>query len=146
MAGQHKEANNCIPIYLYLQFTFNKKTSDNDIPTLFHWTPIPVRKSPVVRPFVPPTPQAKKPKDDNDLSKQLQSYAESLTKLREDYLHLEQQLKSITEELERMRVGYIERFGVQRFQCSDEDIQFYTGLPSYSIFICIYRYLEPLLQ
>ena len=39
-----------------------------------------------------------------------------------------------------MRVGYVEPFGVQQFQGSDEDIQFYTGLPSYSIFIW---YLEP---
>ena len=129
-----------------LHFKDNKKTSDNDVPTLFPWTPIPVRKPPVVRPFVPPVPRAKKHKDEDDLTKQLQSYAESLTKLQEDYFHLEQRLKTVTEELERMRVGYVERFGVQRFQCSDEDIQFYTGLPSYSIFICIYRYLEPLLQ
>ena len=27
-----------------------------------------------------------------------------------------------------MRVSHIERFGIQRFQGSDEDIQFYTGL------------------
>ena len=45
-----------------------------------------------------------------------------------------------------MRVSHNEQFGIQRFQGSDEDIQFYTGLLSYSIFISIYRYLEPLLQ
>lgn len=45
-----------------------------------------------------------------------------------------------------MRAGYVERFGVGRFQSSDEDIPLYTSLPSYSIFICTYRYLEPLLQ
>ena len=45
-----------------------------------------------------------------------------------------------------MRVSHIERFGIQRFQGSNEDIQLYTGLPSYSIFISIYQYLEPLLQ
>jgi hypothetical protein len=129
-----------------LHFKDNKKTSDNDIPTLFPWTPIPVRKSPILRPFVPPPPRAKKHKDEDDLSKQLQSYAESLAKIQEDYLHLEKRLKTITEELERMRAGHVERFGVGRFQSSDEDIRFYTGLPSHSIFICIYRYLKPLLQ
>ena len=111
----------------------------------FPWTPsISVRKSPTVRPFVPP--EAKRHKDDEDLAKQLQSYTESLTKLKENYLHLEEHLKKVTEELEQMKVGYVERLGVERFQGSDEDIQFYTGLPSYSIFVCIYQYLEPLLQ
>ena len=43
---------------------------------------------------------------DEDLTKQLQLYAESLTKIQED-LHLEQHLKTITEELERMRAGYV---------------------------------------
>ena len=52
----------------------------------------------------------------------------------------------MAEELKQMKLGYVERFGVKRFQGSNEYIQFYTGLPSYNIFICIYRYLEPLLQ
>ena len=128
-----------------LHFKGNKKTSNNDVPTIFPWTSsISARKSPTVRPFVPP--EVKRHKDNEDLAKQLQSYTESLTKLKEDYLHLEKRLEKVTEELKQMKLGYVERFGVKRFQGSNEDIQFYTGLPSYNIFICIYRYLEPLLQ
>jgi N-dimethylarginine dimethylaminohydrolase len=59
--------------------------------------------------------RAKKHKDEDDLSKQLQSYAESLAKIQEDYLHLEKRLKTITEELERMRADHVKRFGVGRF-------------------------------
>lgn len=66
--------------------------------------------------------------------------------LKEEYLQLERRLQAITEELQRLKVSRVERFGVQRFQGSDEDIRFYTGLPTYNIFICMYRYLEPLLQ
>ena len=51
------------------------------------------------------------------------------------------------EELENEVVGLrIEVFGVQRFSNSDSDILFYTGLPSYAIFLCIFRFVEPLLS
>ena len=80
---------------------FKNRTSYNDIPTLFPWAPIPLRKSPVVCPFIPPTLQAKKPKDDNS-SKQLQSYADQIINQVKRRLHLEPQLKTITEELEWM--------------------------------------------
>jgi hypothetical protein len=120
----------------YTSVTLNHATSDPQ------WT-----GSYVSQPKCPP-PRAKKHKDEDDLYKQLQSYAETLAKIQEDYLHLEKRLKTITEELERMRAGHVERFGVGRFQSSDEDIRFYTSLPSYSIFIFIYlyQYLEPLLK
>ena len=53
-----------------LHFKCNKKTSSNDVPTIFPWTPSnSARKSPTVRPFVPP--EAKRHKDDEDLAKQL---------------------------------------------------------------------------
>ena len=44
-----------------------------------------------------------------------------------------------------MKTLQSERFLLQLFQGSDKDIQFYTGLPSYSAFMCLYRFLEPLL-
>ena len=62
-----------------LHFKDNKKTSSNDIPTIFPWTTTITRKSPVARPFTPPEP--KKRKQEVDLSKQLQEYIDSLTKL-----------------------------------------------------------------
>ena len=84
-----------------LHFKNTKKAKD--VPTIFPWTPsVSARKSPVVRPFVSPAPQTKKHKVEEDLSKQLQSYTESYTKLQEKYLQLEKRLQSITEELEKM--------------------------------------------
>ena len=38
-----------------------------------------------------------------------------------------------------------EVFGLQRFAGSDSDISFYTGLPSYAILLCVFRFIEPLL-
>ena len=39
----------------------------------------------------------------------------------------------------------MERFGLERFAGSDRDITFYTGLPSYVVLMCIFRFIEPLL-
>ena len=40
----------------------------------------------------------------------------------------------------------MERFGVKRFQGSDKDFRFYTGLPTYSIFLCLFNFIAPLLS
>ena len=40
----------------------------------------------------------------------------------------------------------VQVFGIQRFSSSDSDVSFYTGLPSYAIFLCIFRFIEPLLD
>ena len=58
----------------------------------------------------------------------------------------ELQLKVLTCRLEEeVRTLESQRFLLRRFQGSDKDIQFYTGLPSYSVLMCLYRFLEPLL-
>ena len=48
----------------------------------------------------------------------------------------------MTRELEDIKISRVERFGIKRFQGSDDDIRFYTGLPSYNIVLCLYYYLE----
>ena len=48
----------------------------------------------------------------------------------------------MTRELEDIKISRVERFGIERFQGNDEDIRFYTGLPSYNIVLCLYYYLE----
>jgi hypothetical protein len=121
----------------------NKKESSNDIPTTgFPWSTTTTRKSPVLHPFTPPEP--KKRKQEVDTSKQLQEYAYSLTELRLECSKLEKELR-VTQELESIKLSRVERFGISRFQGSDDDIRFYTGLPSYDILLCLYRYLEPFL-
>ena len=55
-----------------LHFKDNKKESNNDIPTIFPWTPTTTpttRKPPTLRPFTPPEP--KKRKQEADTTKQL---------------------------------------------------------------------------
>ena len=51
----------------------------------------------------------------------------------------------MTRELEDIKVSRVEQFGIERFQGGDNDIRFYTGLPSYDIVLCLYHYLEPYL-
>ncbi|CAN7939899.1 unnamed protein product, partial [Ixodes hexagonus] len=34
-------------------------------------------------------------------------------------------------------------FGIQKFKTSDEDVQFYTGLPSYGHFLVLLQFLDP---
>ena len=127
-----------------LHFQDSKKTPDNDTPTIFPWTvPLSVRKPPTVRLFTPPQP--KKRKSDENLTEQLHVYATRLSKLQEEYSKVERELQSVTQQLQAIQNTHVERFGLQRFQGSDDDVQFYTGLPSYNILQCLYRYLEPLL-
>ena len=47
-----------------------------------------------------------------------------------------------------MKRERVERFGVKRFQCSDKDFRFYTGLhvPTYNIFLCLFNFIAPLLS
>lgn len=37
----------------------------------------------------------------------------------------------------------VEKFGVKRFQCSDSDIRFYTGLTGYDVFLSLYNFVKP---
>ena len=45
-----------------------------------------------------------------------------------------------------MKRERVERFGVKRFQGSDKDFRFYTGLPTYNIFLCLFNFIAPLLS
>ena len=74
-----------------LHFKEKKKTHHNDIPTIFPWTnSTDKRKPPTICHFTPP--EVKKRKQEDDLTKQLQSYATTLAKLQDEYSTLEKQL------------------------------------------------------
>ena len=45
-----------------------------------------------------------------------------LSKLQEEYTKIEKELQSVTQELQTIKSTHIERFGMQRFQGSDDDI------------------------
>ena len=66
---------------------------------------------------------------------EIERHEKKIIELQSKVLRLEEEAKTLQSE----------RFLLQRFQGSDKDIQFYTGLPSYSTFMCLYRFLEPLL-
>ena len=39
----------------------------------------------------------------------------------------------------------VERFGLKRFMGSDKYIRFFTGLPIYKVFLCLFNFIQPLL-
>ena len=118
-----------------LHFEENRKTTEHPIPTIFPWsTIVKHRNSPSIR--SPPGPVPKKQRIEASLT--LSQAQEHIKQLTEQVTILEQQLQDICR-------THVERFGLQRFQGSNDDILFYTGLPTYDILLCLYRYLEPLL-
>ena len=65
---------------------------------------------------------------------EIERHEEQIAQLQADVLRLEDEVRTLSQ-----------RFCLKQFEGSDSDIQFYTGLPSYPVFMCLYRYLEPLL-
>ncbi|XP_064455087.1 uncharacterized protein LOC135366348 [Ornithodoros turicata] len=101
---------------------------------------------------------------EKDLEKELQEVKEELrvtnekllrserkTRFLEDELkHTKQALLRVTRELElaqetlkklERKVG--RQFSVERFKSNDEDMRFYTGLPSYAVFTSVLNFLNP---
>ena len=106
------------------------KSEVHPIPTVFSWSKK-KRAPPRERPL-PSLPPPKQPK----LEDQLYEALDDAQKARDARI----------EELDDEVVGLrVEVFGIQRFSSSDSDVSFYTGLPSYAIFLCIFRFIEPLL-
>ena len=66
---------------------------------------------------------------------EIERHEEQIAQLQADVLRLEDEVQTLLSQL----------FCLKRFEGSDSDIQFYTGLPSNPVFMCLYRYLEPLL-
>jgi hypothetical protein len=54
-------------------------------------------------------------------------------------------IEELEEEVADMK-STIEVFGLQRFSSHDSNISFYTGLPSYAVLLCVFRFIEPLLS
>ena len=46
------------------------------------------------------------------------------------------------QELENIKLVTLSDLVSPRFQGSDDDIRFYTGLPSYNILLCLYHYFK----
>ena len=112
------------------------KSASSPIPTLFPWSaPTTTRATPRQR-SPPPTPEPKHPK----LEEQLY---EALDEAQVEINARDKRIEELESEVVSMRV---EVFGLQRFACSDSDILFYTGLPTYSILMSIFKYIEPLLS
>ena len=109
------------------------KSKDNPIPTIFPWSePCQHRKPPTDRMVLPPPPKRSRQEQPECHSAKCQDEIDTLQ-------------ARCTELEEELKASKIERFGLRRFQGNDGDIRFYTGLPTYNIFLCLFRYLEPLL-
>ena len=67
--------------------------------------------------------------------REIERHEERIVQLQANVMSLEEEVKILS----------TQHFFLKRFEGSDSDIQFYTGLSSYPVFMCLYRYLEPLL-
>ena len=113
------------------------------IPTIFPWSvSVKHRHPPTIRIPLPPKKQrSDKPQTPAEIElavarKEVEQQEEIITQLQGDNLRLREEVKILRSQ----------RFFLQRFEGSDHDIKFYTGLPSYPVFMCLYRYIEPLLN
>ena len=119
-----------------LHFVGGVKSASSPKPTLFPWSAptttwaTPRQRSPT------PTPEPKHPK----LGEQLY---EALEEAEVEISARDKNIKELESEVVSMRV---EVFGLQRFACSDSDILFYTGVPTYCILMSIFIQVEPLLS
>jgi len=64
--------------------------------------------------------------------------------LKKELSEVRDELKAKCEEVTELqeRVQQMERFRVPQ---NDRDVHFFTGLPTYAVFLCLFRFVEPLL-
>ena len=108
--------------------------SINLIPTIFPWSmPVKSRHPPAIRNPMPPKHE-ESPTSSEVAKREIESHEERIAQLEEKVLRLEDEVRTLSNQC----------FFLKRFEGSDCDLQFYTSLPSYPVFMCLYRYLEPL--
>lgn len=110
---------------------------ENPVPTVFPWSKkSKQRRPPLSRlPLSPPTKKAKL-----DIEQQGKDEGEP----RKDEREIE--IEELRAEIKCLKEEKVERFGLRRFMGSDEDIRFYTGLPTYKTFLCLFNFIAPLLS
>ena len=81
---------------------------------------------------------AKKVKYDEPLTAELADLNKQLSEVKAE---LEAKSEEVTKLKER--VQQLERFQVSQ---NDRDVHFFTGLPTYAVFLCLFHFLEPLLN
>ena len=115
-------------------FEGGKKSIDHPVPTIFPWSRKAVkRKPPIERRPMPSA--AKKVKYDEPLTAELVDLNKQLSEVKAE---LEAKSEEVTKLKER--VQQLEHFQVPQ---NDRDAHFFTGLPTYAVFLCL---LEPLLS
>jgi hypothetical protein len=112
------------------------KSASSPLPTLFPWSASTTTRVTPRQRSPPPTPEPKHPK----LEEQLY---EALDEAQAEINARDKRIEELESEVVSMRV---EVFGLQKFACSDSDILFYTGVPTYCILMSIFKYIEPLLS
>ena len=118
-----------------------KKSTDHPVPTVFPWSKEEVeRKPPTERKLMPPV--AKRGKYDEPLTGELNK---QLSEVRAELSEVKVELEAKSEEVVRLqeRVQQLERFQLPQ---NDRDVHFFTGLLTYAVFLCLLRFLEPLLS
>ena len=121
-----------------LHFEGSVRTADCPVPTIFACSvAVEHRQPPAICNPIPCKKQKhKEPPSPAEVPRgEIERYEEQIAQLQADVLRLEDEVRTLLSQL----------FCLKRFEGSDSDIQFYTGFPSYPVFMCLYRYLEPLL-
>ena len=115
-----------------LHFVGGKKSKEYPVPTLFPWSK-------------PQAPKRKAPPERHTPIK-VTRLELSDTELSDTECEKEKKIKQLQEEVEQLKRTRVERFGLRRFMGSDNDIRFYTGLPTYKILLCLFNFIAPLLS
>ena len=112
-----------------LHFEGSEKTADCPVPTIFAWSvPLKHRQSPAIR---------------NPITCKKRKHEESPLTAEVARGEIEEQISQLLANVlrrEEVKIMLLQRFCLKRFEESDLDIQFYTGLPSYTVFMCLYLY------
>ena len=113
-----------------------KKTADSPLPIIFPWSvsvkhrqppairnPLPLKKKKHEKPPIPTQVKL------DVARREIERHEERIVQLQANVMSLEEEVKILS----------TQHFFLKRFEGSDSDIQFYTGLSSYPVFMCLYR-------
>ena len=110
-----------------LHFERSEGTVKSLIPTIFPWSiPVKLRHPPAIRNPIPPT---KRKHEESPTPSKI-----AKRKIESHRVNCSVGGKSI----EEVRTLSNQHFFLKWFEGSDSDLQFYTGLPSYPVFMCLY--------
>ena len=123
-----------------LHFRNGKKMGSTDVPVIFPLLPKPTFRKPPKQRSAPLTTTKSATLKSAVVSHSSGPEVETAKTTEVLISELQQEIAELKLQLQAMPV---EKFGLDRFAGNDDDIRFYTGFPSYSIFCSFYSFLGP---